>query len=45
VNLTRIKALRLAAGGDYDVVLTTGEVLGLSRLYKDALQERLSRGV
>jgi len=45
VNLTRIKELRLAAGGDYDVVLKTGDVLGLSRLYKDALQECLSRGV
>jgi two-component system LytT family response regulator len=44
VNLTRIKSLRLAAGGDYDVILKDGRTLGLSRLYKDALQERLARG-
>jgi two-component system, LytTR family, response regulator len=44
VNVTRIKALRLGAGGDYDVVLHDGRHLGLSRLYKDALQERLARG-
>ncbi len=44
VNLGRIKELRLAAGGDYDVLLKNGERLGLSRLYKDALQERLAKG-
>lgn len=42
VNIARIKELRLAAGGDYDVTLTDGRRLGLSRLYKDALQERLA---
>lgn len=43
VNVARIKELRLAAGGDYDVVLEGGLRLGLSRLYKDALQARLGR--
>ena len=43
VNLARIKELRLGRGGDYDVILTNGEILGLSRLYKDALQQRLSQ--
>ena len=43
VNVARIKELRLAAGGDYDVVLLCGRRLGLSRLYKDALQQRLAR--
>lgn len=42
VNLARIKELRLGAGGDYDVVLKSGVRLGLSRLYRDMLQERLS---
>ena len=41
VNIARIKELRLAAGGDYDVVLDTGMRLGLSRLQRDALQARL----
>jgi two-component system LytT family response regulator len=44
VNLARIKELRLASGGDYDVLLHDGTRLPLSRLFKDALQERLSRG-
>jgi two-component system, LytTR family, response regulator len=42
VNIDRIKELRLASGGDYDVLLRDGSRLPLSRLYKDALQERLS---
>ena len=42
VNLARVKELRIAAGGDYDVVLDTGVRLGLSRLQKDALQARLA---
>ena len=42
VRVERIKELRLAPGGDYDVVLKTGLKLGLSRLYKEALQERLA---
>jgi two-component system LytT family response regulator len=42
VNITRVKELRLASGGDYDVLLHDGSRLPLSRLYKDALQARLS---
>jgi two-component system LytT family response regulator len=41
VNLSRVESLRVAGGGDYDVVLTSGRVLGLSRGYRDALQRRL----
>jgi two-component system LytT family response regulator len=44
VRVDRIKELRVAAGGDYDVVLYSGLRLGLSRLYKDALQVRLTKG-
>lgn len=44
VRVDRIRELRLAAGGDYDVILKSGLKLGLSRLYKEALQERLSQG-
>jgi two-component system LytT family response regulator len=44
VNVSRVREVTIAAGGDYDVVLTDGRVLGLSRLYKDALQARLARG-
>jgi two-component system, LytTR family, response regulator len=44
VNVSRIKELRLGAGGDYEVVLHDGRRLGLSRLYRDALQERLAKG-
>ena len=43
VNIDRIKELRLASGGDYDVILRDGQRLPLSRLYKDALQEKLAR--
>lgn len=43
VNIDRIKELRLASGGDYDVILSDGTRLALSRLYKDALQEKLAR--
>jgi two-component system LytT family response regulator len=42
VNLARIHELRLAGGGDYHVVLADGRTLPLSRLYRDALQARLS---
>jgi two-component system LytT family response regulator len=45
VNVAKIKELRIAAGGDYDVILKDGRTLGLSRLYKDALQTRLAHGV
>jgi two-component system LytT family response regulator len=43
VNVKRVKELLIAGGGDYQVVLWNGTKLGLSRLYRDALQEQLSR--
>jgi hypothetical protein len=38
-----VKQLLIAGGGDYQVVLLNGTRLGLSRLYRDALQEQLTR--
>jgi two-component system LytT family response regulator len=43
VNISRVKELLIAGGGDYTVVLWDGTRLGLSRLYRDALQEQLTR--
>ena len=43
VNIARVKELLIAGGGDYQVVLWDGTKLGLSRLYRDALQEQLGR--
>ena len=43
VNAERVKELRLTANGDYEAVLRNGTTLGVSRLYRDALQERLKR--
>jgi two-component system, LytTR family, response regulator len=43
VNVTRVKELLIAGGGDYHVVLWNGVRLGLSRLYRDALQEQLTK--
>jgi two-component system LytT family response regulator len=43
VNVNRVKELLIAGGGDYQVVLMDGTKLGLSRLYRDALQEQLTR--
>lgn len=43
VNVNRVKELLIAGGGDYQVVLVDGTKLGLSRLYRDALQEQLTR--
>ena len=43
VNVTRVKELLIAGGGDYHVVLWDGTRLGLSRMYRDALQDQLSR--
>ena len=43
VRLDRIQSLHLASGGDYDVVLKDGTLLGLSRMSKDALQHRLAQ--
>jgi len=44
VNIKRVKELLIAGGGDYQVVLLDGTKLGLSRLYRDALQEQLAGG-
>jgi two-component system, LytTR family, response regulator len=43
VNISRVKELIIAGGGDYQVVLWDGTQLGLSRLYRDALEEQLRR--
>jgi two-component system LytT family response regulator len=43
VNIKRVKELLIAGGGDYQVVLHDGTRLGLSRLYRDALQEQLAK--
>ena len=43
VNVGRVKELLIAGGGDYHVVLWDGTRLGLSRMYRDALQEQLTR--
>ena len=43
VNVSRVKELLIAGGGDYHVVLWDGTRLGLSRMYRDALQEQLTR--
>lgn len=43
VNIARVKELLIAGGGDYQVVLWNGTRLGLSRLYRDALQGQLTR--
>jgi two-component system LytT family response regulator len=45
VNIARVKELLIAGGGDYQVVLSDGTRLGLSRLYRDALQQQLTNGV
>jgi two-component system LytT family response regulator len=42
VNLDRIRELRSAAGGEYEVVLHDGQQLGLSRLYRASVQEKLA---
>jgi two-component system, LytTR family, response regulator len=44
VNIHRVKELLIAGGGDYQVVLWDGTKLGLSRLYRDALQDQLTSG-
>lgn len=43
VNVARVQELRIASGGDYNVILKNGTTLALSRLQKDALQTRLAR--
>jgi two-component system LytT family response regulator len=41
VNLDRVEGLELNADGEYDVVLTNGSRLGMSRRYRKQLQSRL----
>ena len=43
VNITCVKELLISGGGDYQVMLENGTKLGLSRLYREALQEQLMR--
>lgn len=40
VNLARVRALEPVPGGEYDVILTDGRRLTLSRGYRDQFQER-----
>lgn len=42
VNTSEIREIHIAGGGDYQVLLVNGTRLGLSRLYREALQQRLS---
>jgi two-component system, LytTR family, response regulator len=42
-NVDRIREMRLVQNGEYEVVLRNGRALGVSRLYRDKLQERLRR--
>ena len=41
VNLDRVRAMQLNAGGEYEVALAYGTKLRLSRSYRDRLQSRL----
>jgi two-component system LytT family response regulator len=41
VNLDRVRGLELQDGGEYEVVLNSGERLRLSRRYRKRVQERL----
>jgi two-component system LytT family response regulator len=43
VHVGRVKELRVTASGDYEAVLRDGTALGVSRMYRDKLQERLRR--
>ena len=43
VNLRRVVELQVAGGGEYDVVMQSGERLRVTRLYRPALEERLRR--
>jgi two-component system LytT family response regulator len=44
VNIAQIKELRIAGGGDYEVIMRSGLRLPLSRLYRAALQQQLVGG-
>ena len=41
VKLDRVRGLKLNENGEYDVLLTTGSTLRLSRRYRKQLQSRL----
>lgn len=43
VNLERVRELRLVSNGEYVAVLRNGVALGVSRLHRDKLQEKLRR--
>jgi two-component system LytT family response regulator len=43
VNLDRVRGLELQAGGDYEVVLSSGARLRLSRRYRKRLQQRMGQ--
>ena len=43
VNAERVKELRVTQLGDYEAVLQNGTALGVSRHYRDVVQERLRR--
>ena len=43
VNVARVNELRLVNNGEYEAVLRSGRALGVSRLYRDKIQERLKR--
>jgi two-component system LytT family response regulator len=43
VNAERINELHLTGAGEYEAVLRNGRTLGVSRLYREAVHERLKR--
>ncbi len=43
VNIDRVSEMRLVYNGEYEVVLRSGRALGVSRMYRDKLQERLKK--
>ena len=42
-NIERVRELRLVHNGEYEIVLRNGRALGVSRLYRDKLQDRMRR--
>lgn len=42
-TIERIHELRLVQNGEYELVLRNGRALGVSRLHRDKLQERMRR--
>jgi two-component system, LytTR family, response regulator len=45
VNLKRVRGLELRSDGEYEVLLTSGERLRMSRRFRKQLQARLSAGI